>query len=88
MTQLEGPAYESEIPPQPIGFTADQQFVYMSMTNGQDRHGIYRVELDSGKVVETVFSDPEFDVFGNVIMHPVSGEPVGVSYLGHHPELS
>lgn len=87
LKRFDGPEFVSEIPPQPVGFSADERFVFMSMTNGRDRHGIYRVSMESGKVVDEIFHDPKFDVFGGVIMHPESGEPVGVSYLGHHPRL-
>ena len=85
--EFEDLAFKSEIPPQPLGFSADQSEVYMSLTNGEDRHGIYRVDMATGKVLEPLFRDPDFDVFGRLIMHPDSGEPVGVSYLGHHPKL-
>jgi dipeptidyl aminopeptidase/acylaminoacyl peptidase len=84
---FQGAAYDSDLPPQPVGFSADQNYVYMSMTNGEDRHGIYRVALDSGAVVEALHQDAQFDVFGNVIMHPHTGTAAGVSYLGHHPKL-
>ncbi len=87
MKRYTGPAYQSDIPPQPVGFSDDGKFVYMSMTNGQDRHALYKVEVETGAVVEEIFRDPDFDVFGGVIMHPESGEPVGVSYLAHHPRL-
>ncbi len=85
---FEGPAFVSEIAPQPVGFSADERYVFMSMTNGLDRHGVYRVNLATGEVEDEIFRDPNFDVFGGVILHPDSGEPVGVSYLRHHPELN
>lgn len=87
LREYTAPAYDSEIPPQPLGFSADEKEVYLSMTNGQDRHGIYRVDLKTGEVLGEVYRDPHFDVFGGIIMHPDSGEPVGVSYLRHHPEI-
>ena len=87
LERYEGSEYLSEIPPQPVGFSADERFVYMSMTNGHDRHGLHKVEVETGKVVDEIYRDPQFDVFGGVILHPDSGEPVGVSYLGHHPRL-
>lgn len=87
LIEFNDPAYHSEIPPQPLGFTADEQDVFLSMTNGNDRHGIYRVELATGRVKEEIYRDADFDVFGGIIAHPVSGQPVGVSYLRHHPEL-
>ena len=87
LTQFTGPAYASDLPAQPVGFSSDESQVYMSMTNGEDRHGIYRVDIATGEVLDTVYRDPEFDVFGGVIMHPETGEPVGVRYVGHHPKL-
>jgi dipeptidyl aminopeptidase/acylaminoacyl peptidase len=87
LREYKDPVYKSEIPPQPIGFSADQQSVYMSMTNGEDRHGMYRVDLATGRVLQTLHTDPQFDVFGTVILHPETGQPAGVNYLAHHPRL-
>lgn len=87
LTEFTTPAYKSEIPPGPLGFSADEQFVFLRMTNGKDRHGIYRVRLATGEVVESIYEDPDFDVFGGLIAHPETGEPVGVNYLRHHPTL-
>ena len=87
LTEFTTPAYESEIPPEPLGFSADEEYVFLRMTNGQDRHGIYRVRLTTGEVVESIYEDPDFDVFGSLIAHPETGEPVGVNYLRHHPTL-
>ncbi len=86
--EFSGLGFQSEIPPQPLGFSADQSEVFMSLANGEDRRGIYRVDMNTGKVVEALYRDPDFDVFGGIIAHPASGEPVGVSYLGHHPKLA
>ncbi len=85
LTEFDAPNFVSELPPQPVGFSSDRRSVYMSMTNGNDRHGIYRVALPHGEVEESLHTDAEFDVFGSVIAHPVTGEPAGVSYLAHHP---
>jgi len=85
LTEFDKPNFRSELPPQPVGFSSDQQSVYMSMTNGNDRHGIYRVSLPDGEVMESLHTDTNFDVFGSVIAHPDTGEPAGVSYLAHHP---
>lgn len=79
--------FQSEIPPQPIGFTADGRHAFVSMTNNHDRHGIYRLDLDNGQLLEEVFRNPAYDVFGGLIQHPGTGEPVGVGYTGHHPRF-
>jgi dipeptidyl aminopeptidase/acylaminoacyl peptidase len=79
------PEFNSEITPQPLGFAADLTSFYLSMTNGEDRHGIYRVDIQSGEVLETFYQDPKFDVFGRVILHPETGVAAGVSYVAHHP---
>ena len=87
LTPFASPAYASDLPPQPMGYASDQRSAYMSMTNGADRHGIYRVSLTTGEVLEPLHQDPQFDVFGSIISHPETGDAVGVSYLRHHPAL-
>ncbi|MCZ6617668.1 MAG: prolyl oligopeptidase family serine peptidase [Gammaproteobacteria bacterium] len=78
-------AFAGELPPSPLGFSLDGRYVYLNATNGGDRHGIYRVRMSDGGVDGTIFEDPEFDVFGQLVLHPTSGEPVGLRYLRHHP---
>ena len=87
LREFDDPIYRSEVPPAPLGFTADNRHVFMNMTNGTDRHGIYRVQVDDGQVVNEIFTDDDFDVFGSLVLHPETGEPVGVRYLKHHPEM-
>ena len=84
---FDAPSFDSELPPQPLGFSTDLQSVYMSMTNGADRHGLYRVSLADRQVQEQLYTDPDFDVFGSLVLDPVTGEPSGVRYLAHHPEI-
>jgi dipeptidyl aminopeptidase/acylaminoacyl peptidase len=79
------PAFESEVPPVPLGFSADGTEMYMNMTFGSDRHGIYRVRYGDGEVLDVVHQDPDFDVFGSLVQDPVTGRPAGVRYLRHHP---
>jgi len=78
-------AFGSEVPPVPLGFSLDGQQIYMNMTNGSDRHGIYRVRYSDGEVLGAIHTDPEFDVFGSLVQHPETGKPVGVRYMRHHP---
>lgn len=78
-------AFSSEVPPVPLGFSLDGQQIFMNMTNGSDRHGIYRVRYSDGKVLGAIHTDPDFDVFGSLVQHPLTGEPVGVRYVRHHP---
>ncbi len=78
-------AFASEVPPVPLGFSLDGQQIYMNMTNGSDRHGIYRVRYSDGEVLGPIHTDPEFDVFGSLVQDPETGEPVGVRYMRHHP---
>ena len=85
---FDGTQYNGEFAPTPVGFSADERSVFMSMNNGEDRRGIYRVDLASGQVTDEIFRDPKFDVFGGVILDSQTGEPVGVSYLGHHPRIA
>ncbi len=81
----DNPAFDSEVPPVPLGFSADGAEVYMSMTHGSDRHGIYRVSYADGEVLGPVHNDTEFDVFGSLVQDPDTGRPVGVRYTRHHP---
>jgi dienelactone hydrolase len=84
-TAYTGAAFNSEIPPVPLGFSLDGQQIFMNMTDGRDRHGIYRVRYSDGEVLGTIHTDPDFDVFGSLVQHPETGEPVGVRYMRHHP---
>ena len=81
------PAFQGEFPPQPVGFTTDGTEAFVSMTNQNDTHGIYRIDLVEGQVVDEVFTDEAYDIFGGLIQHPTSGEPVGVRYTGHHAKI-
>lgn len=83
--EFKAAAFRSEIPPAPLAFSNDGQSVYMNMTNGTDRHGVYRVRLADGEVLETLHHDPEFDVFANLVLDPETADPVGVKYVKHHP---
>lgn len=77
--------FSSEIPPAPLGFSLDGQQIFMNMTDRSDRHGIYRVRYSDGEVLGAIHTDPDFDVFGSLVQHPETGEPVGVRYMRHHP---
>lgn len=61
------PAFQSEVPPVPPGFSMDGTEVYMNMAYGTDRHGIYRVRYADGEVLDVVHKDPDFDVFGSLV---------------------
>lgn len=82
---LDSDLFSSEVAPVPLGFSSDGNYVYMRMTNGGDRHGVYRVDLISGTVDQTIHEDPEYDVFGAMMMDPESGEPLGVRYVTEQP---
>ena len=82
---LDSDLFSSEVAPVPLGFSSDGDYVYMRMTNGGDRHGVYRVDLITGTVAKTIHEDPEYDVFGAMMMDPESGEPLGVRYVTEQP---
>ena len=73
---LDTEAFESELPPSPLGFSLDGKYVYLNTTNDTDRQGVYRVRMSDGSVESTIFEDPDFDVFGHLVLHPISGEPL------------
>jgi acetyl esterase/lipase len=87
LVDYDGPEWTSEIPPAPLGFSADGERVFMNMTNGTDRHGIYSVRYEDGAVLGPVYTDAQFDVFATLVQDPDSGEPTGLLYLGHHPRM-
>ncbi|NKC00852.1 MAG: prolyl oligopeptidase family serine peptidase [Pseudomonadales bacterium] len=87
LVPLSGNGFKSEIPPQPVGFTTDGKDAFISMTNGQDRHAIYRLNLETGELTEEVFRHPGYDIFGGLFQHPKTGEPLGVGYTDHHPNF-
>lgn len=86
LSPYKNPAFASEIPPAPLGFSADKQFAYLNMTNAGDRHGVYQVRLADGATVRTIYEDAKYDVFGRLVLHPETGLPVGVEYVRHHPQ--
>lgn len=73
--------YSSEVAPAPLAFAPNGETVYMNMTNGTDRHGVYEVDVNTGAVIKKIFDDPDFDVFGQLILNAKG--PTGVRYLRH-----
>ena len=70
----------------PLAFTEDPNIAYMSGTNEHGRRGIYLTDMTSGEIVETVFSDEQYDA-GNLIRDPMSNAPIGVYYIGEKMEM-
>lgn len=81
LTKYPADPYSSEVPPAPLAFAPNGETVYMNMTNGEDRHGVYEVHVNTGAVVQKIFDDAEFDVFGQLILN--QNGPAGVRYQRH-----
>lgn len=65
------------------GFTQDANVIYAS---GQSEHGtlgLYRLQVETGEILEQVFVHPKYDI-QSVTYHPVTGYVSGVSYIDDH----
>lgn len=65
------------------GFTTDQNIIYASGKSQHGTLGLYKVQVETGKVLEEVFTHPKYD-FQSVTYHPVTGHVSGVSYIDDH----
>jgi dipeptidyl aminopeptidase/acylaminoacyl peptidase len=66
----------------PVDFTADGKAIYVTTSLGSDTTRLAKVDLATGKELETLASDPRCDV-GGVMMHPDNHtiEAVNFNYL-------
>ena len=68
-------------PPQPLAFPDDGKSIIVSANNGQDTRGIYRVNRNTGAVLETIAFDEKYDIYRGLVLHPKSEAPVLVEYF-------
>lgn len=64
---------------EPVSFDTDPRFLFVRGPNEHGLAALKRVDLDSGAIVETVFSSDRADV-GGVVGDPLTGRPVGVAW--------
>jgi len=67
-------------------FSSDPNIIFVYGTSSHGNRGIFKIALDSGEVIETVFEHPEVDADYTVV-HPYSGEPIGVAYTDNQPRI-
>jgi len=61
------------------GFTENPDIIYVGATGQYGTEGLYKLALDSGEIVETVFEHETVDV-DYIVPHPETGKPAGVAY--------
>jgi len=61
------------------GFSEDPNVIYVTKTSKYGTRGVYKLALDSGKVIETVYENPKVDA-DYVVNSPETGWPSGVAY--------
>lgn len=64
------------------GFTNNPSIVYASGYSDKGIQGLYRLNIETGQVLDTVFEDDTYDIHG-AIEHPGSGKIAGVAYTDH-----
>lgn len=74
-------------PPRLAGLVPGGSDVYVFANNGRDTRGLYRVDLRSGDVVETLLADPDFDVDGRLLLARGSGRALALNYWRERPAL-
>lgn len=67
--------------PAVIGLSGDGSKLYYSSYRNGERRAFYRADSATGDNVEVLFADPQFDVFGSILAHPVTGDPLLLQYL-------
>ncbi|MCZ6616899.1 MAG: prolyl oligopeptidase family serine peptidase [Gammaproteobacteria bacterium] len=67
--------------PEPLGLSLDGKHSYVAANNGADTMGIFRINVATGEVVDTLYTNTRFDAGRRLIRHPRTGEPVVLEYL-------
>lgn len=68
----------------PVGFSESPSVALASGENEAGLDGLYRLNLLTGEVLETVFSHDDVD-FDDIVWAPYDDRPIGVSYTVHRP---
>jgi len=69
-----------------VDFTEDPKIAYARGKNEYGREALYKIDLETDKILEPVFSHEKVD-FDQIIDHPVSDKPVGVEYTVDKTEI-
>jgi dipeptidyl aminopeptidase/acylaminoacyl peptidase len=70
----------------PQAFTADPNVVLVFGPDARGIETVSKLSIETGEVVETVFAHETVDASG-LVYDPVSGHPVGVSYIDDFPRV-
>jgi len=62
-----------------MGFSSAPNIAYVSGNSKHGTNGVYKLDINTGDVLEEIFSHPKVDIDG-VIEHPVTGHVAGVVY--------
>jgi dipeptidyl aminopeptidase/acylaminoacyl peptidase len=80
--------------PIPLSVAADNKSMWISASNGENTMGIHRVSLKNAEVLETLYSDPGYDI-NNLFLHPTTREPIssriirqGFGYHWYNKEIA
>ncbi|WP_417465759.1 alpha/beta hydrolase family protein [Kordiimonas sp.] len=68
------------------GFTEASDIIFVSGPSQYGTNGLYKLDLNSGQVVETIFEHKQVDV-GGVLDHPETGKPAGYYYTVDTPTV-
>lgn len=71
-------------PPELLAFHGKGDSAFVLAHAGADTRGLHRVDLASGAVLETLFSDPRHDAAG-LLLHPRSAAPLLVRHVDDRP---
>ena len=71
--------HKGELPPEIVGFSKDAKSVWILGNAGENTRGVYRADLLTGKILESVYRHSEFDVAG-MVLHPETKLPLAVNY--------
>ena len=66
--------------PDVLGLSGDGSKVYFASYRDGERRAIYQADSATGENIELVFADPAFDVFGAILVHPDTGNPMLLQY--------
>lgn len=67
------------------GFSEDSDFIYVSAYGEHKTLSLFKLDLRTGTISETMFSHPVFDI-DSVVRHPRTDKIVGVTYTDDFPK--
>jgi dipeptidyl aminopeptidase/acylaminoacyl peptidase len=66
-------------PPTPLGIAADGKSLWVAANNGANTMGLHRIDLMTGSLIETLYSNTTYDV-NNLVLNPRSWQPAFTTY--------